>query len=374
MRKIFICLACVFFITTSSFAAFRSYGPTDSCDNLWQLASRVRPQGVSVQQVMLVLFCVNKCAFYCDNINALAEGEILKVPSSADFIKAAAKVSKEQAYSEVEVQNREWRSIHSTPYVKHSKYKHLSKRLKKKIKNKKIKSNKNKVEPLVVAEPKEEKTEPKEENIQENTQGNTQSEQSEMYQSVINQSEVDQLVSQSENQEIPPSPPPQATQETPVVDERLATIESKNDAIQNQVSQINDRINSVEQGVDQIKNNLDKKNDSSVNSKSIWQRLAAINPYLGKPGVLIGIAGFVVFLFILFIRRRRRSVNYSQKVLAKKEEYYNPMEDTSSKLNLARAYIDMGKDADAKTILDEIVASGNESEQAEAKKILEKIK
>jgi pilus assembly protein FimV len=48
--------------------------------------------------------------------------------------------------------------------------------------------------------------------------------------------------------------------------------------------------------------------------------------------------------------------------------------EIDTKLDLARAYIDMGDPDGAKNILDEVVQDGNEQQQAEARKLLAQIK
>ena len=48
-------------------------------------------------------------------------------------------------------------------------------------------------------------------------------------------------------------------------------------------------------------------------------------------------------------------------------------DEMATKLELARAYIDMGDHDGARTILDEVVSSGNETQQQEARSLLEGI-
>ena len=48
-------------------------------------------------------------------------------------------------------------------------------------------------------------------------------------------------------------------------------------------------------------------------------------------------------------------------------------EDTETKLDLARAYIDMGDSEGAKGVLEEVRREGNESEIAQAKELLKSI-
>ena len=52
---------------------------------LWRLAARVKPEGVSMEQVILALFDTNPDAFEYGNINALEKGTKLVVPSLAQM-------------------------------------------------------------------------------------------------------------------------------------------------------------------------------------------------------------------------------------------------------------------------------------------------
>lgn len=59
-----------------------SYGPVHRTDTLWSLAVRYRPEGVSVQRMMLAMLALNPHAFSIANVNALREGSVLEIPSS----------------------------------------------------------------------------------------------------------------------------------------------------------------------------------------------------------------------------------------------------------------------------------------------------
>ncbi len=81
------------------------YGPTDTSDTLWSIASQVRPDSsVSVQQMMMALLRANPDAFINGNINGLKRGQILTIPS-ADEIDS---LSSQEAISEVSAQNSSW--------------------------------------------------------------------------------------------------------------------------------------------------------------------------------------------------------------------------------------------------------------------------
>lgn len=74
-------------------------------DTLWQIALDVRPDsGHSVHQTMLAIQRLNPDAFINGNINLLRQGQVLRVPTSADI----QTLSQREAVNEVARQNRAW--------------------------------------------------------------------------------------------------------------------------------------------------------------------------------------------------------------------------------------------------------------------------
>lgn len=81
------------------------YGPVGANENLWSIASKVRPSSdVSVQQTMLAIQRLNPDAFIKDNINLLRKGQVLRVPDKEEI----QALSSRQAVKEVASQNRAW--------------------------------------------------------------------------------------------------------------------------------------------------------------------------------------------------------------------------------------------------------------------------
>ena len=54
-------------------------------------------------------------------------------------------------------------------------------------------------------------------------------------------------------------------------------------------------------------------------------------------------------------------------------DFLSGTDETATKLDLARAYIDMGDAEGARDILDEVVAEGNEAQQQEAREMIAKL-
>ena len=84
----------------------RKYGPVVQFDTLWSLARELRlDTSVSIQQMMLALLRTNPDAFSYGNINWLKKGEVLWIPN--DFELQA--ISTSGAFAEVLSQNNFWR-------------------------------------------------------------------------------------------------------------------------------------------------------------------------------------------------------------------------------------------------------------------------
>ena len=84
-------------------AAGGTYGPVQRGDTLWALSNRTRPDGISVNQMMIAIYRQNPSAFG-GNINVLRAGATLRLPESVDFDGLAATV----ANAEVRRQTDEW--------------------------------------------------------------------------------------------------------------------------------------------------------------------------------------------------------------------------------------------------------------------------
>ena len=54
-------------------------------------------------------------------------------------------------------------------------------------------------------------------------------------------------------------------------------------------------------------------------------------------------------------------------------DFLSGTDETATKLDLARAYIDMGDSEGARDILDEVIAEGNDGQQQEARELIAKL-
>lgn len=81
------------------------YGITTKNDNLWNIASKMRPsEDVSIYQVMMALVQANPDAFVEGNIHRLKVGHVLRI----DDPSLLTAMSKQQAANEYQLQTRQW--------------------------------------------------------------------------------------------------------------------------------------------------------------------------------------------------------------------------------------------------------------------------
>ncbi len=62
------------------------YGPVKAKETLWSIAGQVRPDGVTMQQMMVALQRANPQAFIGGNMNRLRQGQILRVPDLNEIL------------------------------------------------------------------------------------------------------------------------------------------------------------------------------------------------------------------------------------------------------------------------------------------------
>jgi len=80
------------------------YGPVVANDTAWGIAKKVRPGGVSMEQMMMALLDANPHAFVDGNINRLRKGRILRVPSLSEI----QELSRQQARQAYREQQDQW--------------------------------------------------------------------------------------------------------------------------------------------------------------------------------------------------------------------------------------------------------------------------
>jgi pilus assembly protein FimV len=87
-------------------AAEGSYGPIQRGQTLSQIAREVRPEGVSVEQMLVGLYRSNPDAFIRKNMNLVRSGKILRVPERSEV----QAISQAEAVKEYRAQVADWNS------------------------------------------------------------------------------------------------------------------------------------------------------------------------------------------------------------------------------------------------------------------------
>ncbi|MCI3951949.1 MAG: hypothetical protein K0R53_1446, partial [Burkholderiales bacterium] len=87
-------------------AAPGSYGPVQRGETLSQIARGVRPEGVSVEQMLVGLYRSNPDAFIRKNMNLIRSGKILRVPEREEI----AAIPQQEAIKEYRAQVADWNS------------------------------------------------------------------------------------------------------------------------------------------------------------------------------------------------------------------------------------------------------------------------
>lgn len=82
----------------------KNYGPVKKGDTLTGIASQFKPEGYSLEQMLVVLYHANKKAFAGNNMNRLKTGQILRVPDDQQL----ASIGRAEASLEVRAHTADW--------------------------------------------------------------------------------------------------------------------------------------------------------------------------------------------------------------------------------------------------------------------------
>ncbi|WP_171091087.1 FimV family protein [Usitatibacter rugosus] len=85
--------------------AGETYGPVKKGDTLNKIATETKPDGVSLEQMLVALYRENQAAFAGNNMNRLKTGQILKVPTASDV----GKIEQKDANKEIRTQVADWK-------------------------------------------------------------------------------------------------------------------------------------------------------------------------------------------------------------------------------------------------------------------------
>jgi len=167
------------------------------------------------------------------------------------------------------------------------------------------------------------------------------------------------------------------------VSDRITTIEKVNADTQIQLKAIASRLTAIQADLVQI------KSEQKLEQQSFFYKFSAgideLQKRFGKEVFTMMVIGVLVILLLLIVwlfypqkeitrEKMERSLEEEVPEIGTTEE--EPALDTegiAAKLNLAHAYIDMGKNDDARALLQEVIIHGDDAQIAEAKALEGKI-
>ena len=287
------------------------YGPVRQGDTLWSLADFHLPTGVIVNQMMIAMFRANPDAFN-GNINLLLEGALLRIPE----LDEASQIDPNEATQEAIQQTQDW-----------------------------------------------------EENlIQTGLRLIPVGDEMSSDAAVIIELETENTVLQTELEET----------------QRLLRLRNSELAeLQSRISAMED-VSSIAASPDgsdlaELANGTDSSSVSNVVNPTPEQStfFSWFNRFLNSPFLLIGI-GLLVLVgsAVWYLRHRQRveppAVGSWETLEGQLQDSTSEAEviDVAMKLDLGRAYIDMGDSESARKVLEEVIEEGNPIQQEEAKTLL----
>lgn len=323
MRKIFVCIIVNFLLISSIFAeANNTYGPTKASESLWSIAANMNySSDISIPQIVLAILHKNSNAFSVQNINALEPGNIITYPDLAEI----NATPKNKARAEVERQNQVWRNItnKNSNFITKNKITKICK-----IKHYIRKQHKNTSK--IITTIKQElpvKSKP-------------------IYSPIIDTAAINTEITK--------------------LNKQIKAVIEENNMMQTQLDQINTRVSFVE------------KSTNKLLRFDIVDIFKPLNKYTQADAVVAScvISSSALLLFIAIsllvqLVKKNPLPGFSREEC---DIVINKEDEIVAKLNLARAYVDMGKNDESCTILDEVITHGDPTQKAEAEELLAKIK
>lgn len=173
-----------------------------------------------------------------------------------------------------------------------------------------------------------------------------------------------------------------------MLQQRLTAIEGSSNTLQKQIAILGQYVIGLDEQISQMRSQLQKLNQVQTDSQFKPGTSEAKTQSTGITGyiqnqllakswfrLILAVIAVAILLFFWDIFYRRREKKMPQITEGIKEEYdfMSGEEGVAARLNLARAYVDMGNNQAAEQILKEVMARGNETQKAEAEKLLQKI-
>lgn len=354
LLAIFSLTTILLLVSTPDFAGTaQTYGPTKATDQLWYIAQKVRPsQEVSKQQTMVALLKANPQAFTANNVNGLRAGYLLAIPSLAQ-IKA---IPATQALIQISEQNAAWMTQPESNPI----------------------AAKNTPEPLfsLLGLRAQQELPPWLVNpIAFPLKPNVLISQSPK----LSGSPTSYLTVAAAQQLIEKDIADHLTQITQRFDDFLKKINEVQQTAEQKLESIADEHSTMKNQIASLDKQVQQLRDNYLHFSAATTQRAHYNE-IGFWILGLSVLACLLVLIYTTSRRRRVSVQIKENPTASLKDtietiddeydYLGSQEGVSAKLDLARAYIDMGNTEQASQVLEDVINHGNEDQRLAARKIL----
>lgn len=332
MKKIFYGMLLLSLVVTPVLAnTGRSlYGPTLENEHLYRIALRVRPNRTfTVQQVMIALLNENPNAFAKSNINFLKSGYRLVIPDEAQI----AKISPKIAWQQVDSQNKVWTQAGE------------------------ILANQSNIQPVQGQNEQLTTNEIRPFTAFFDIASHRFNSEVEATMTSLGATNADQLAALMENTQ-------RFEQQT---NAELASLKQHNQALETKVAQLNEQLKTMSYHFIQLSTYI-RNQDTGGYGKAVLKNLKDYGWSLG--GSLLALA-----LLLWTYARIGKNRNSSKQNQPEHDEYdfLQGKDSIPTKLDLARAYIDMGDDHAAQSTLRDVLQKGDENQQQIARDLMGKL-
>lgn len=323
-----------------AFAQMSTYGPTAKTDQLWQVAIVARPNAtVSIQQAMVAIFQANPEAFSDKNMNGLKPSMILQIPS----LEKISAVPNALAASTVAAQDSAWTKMQEPK--KHAAVQHTKKII---TEAKRATRHEKHMQAVLTV---------------------VQTDQEKLQNLKKQYGDIGTLLISFDQQ----------------YQVRLGDLEKHNLDQQNQIDQLKQTLTQLQQQLTANQQQLVAvQEQDKPKGEFFTPYVTAMRNYLGDTGfkIIVGIIVIILLLLIWWAFPGRHFQKEKAKDDIKKGhdpdvegeyDFLGSKEGIPAKLDLARAYIDMGDKEAAREMLKEILEKGNTEQKEEARVLLSKV-
>ncbi len=331
MKKIFYGMLLLPLVVTPVLANSNRpvYGPTLQNEHLYRIALRVRPsRNLTVQQVMIALLNENPNAFTKSNINFLKSGFRLVIPDESQIAKIAPKI----AWEQVDQQNKAW------------------------TQGGELLADQTKMAPVQESHEQLATTETRPFTAFFDIASHRFNPEVETTMTSLSTTNSDQIATLVENTA-------RFEQQTTA---ELASLKQHNQALETKVAQLNEQLKTMSYHFIQLSTYI--KNQDTGYGQAVLKNLKEYGWSLG--GSLLALA---LLLWAYIGIGKNRSTSKKDKAEHDEYDFLQGKESIPTKLDLARAYIDMGDDYSAQSTLKDVLQKGDENQQQIARDLMAKL-